>query len=105
MYLKPTFDREEVKTEKLSEHTKELQVVQNSMVRVILGLKQADHINMREVRKQINMLSVNQMSVYHTVMEAYNIFNRTASEQLQMKENTQKKMLQTTNYMYQKTQN
>ena len=61
------------------------------MVRVILGLKQADHINMREVRKQINMLSVNQMSVYHTVMEAYNIFNRTASEQLQMKENTHKK--------------
>ena len=91
--------------EKLSEHTKELLVVQNSMVIVILGLKQADHINMREVRKQINMLSVNQMSVYHTVMEAYNIFNRTASEQLQMKENTQKKMLQTTNYMYQKTQN
>ena len=38
---------------------------------------------MKEVRKQINMLSVNQMSVYHTVMEAYNITNRTASEQLQ----------------------
>ena len=65
VYLKPTFDREEVKTEKLSKHTKELQVVQNSMVRVIRGLKQADHINMKEVRKQINMLSVNQMSVYH----------------------------------------
>ena len=31
------------------------------------------------------MLSVNQMSVYHTVMEAYNITNRTASEQLQKK--------------------
>ena len=56
VYLKPTFDREEVKTEKLSKHTKELQVVQNSMVRVIRGLKQADHINMKEVRKQINML-------------------------------------------------
>ena len=65
VYLKPTFDREEVKTEKLSEYTKELQVVQNSMVRVILGLKQADHIKMK---------------VYHTVMEAYNISNRTASE-------------------------
>ena len=55
------------------------------MVRVILGLKQADHINMKEVRKQINMLSVNQMLVYHTAMEAYNIINRTASEQLQKK--------------------
>jgi hypothetical protein len=40
---------------------------------------------MKEVRKQINMLSVNQMSVYHTVMEAYDITNRTASEQLQKK--------------------
>ena len=85
MYLKPTFDREEVKTEKLSAHTKELQVVQNSMIRVIRGLKQADHINMKKVRKQINMLSVNQMSVYHTVMEVFNITNRTASEQLQNK--------------------
>ena len=85
VYLKPTFDKEEVKTEKLSAHTKELQVVQNSMIRVIRGLKQADHINMKKVRKQINMLSVNQMSVYHTVMEAFNITNRTASEQLQNK--------------------
>ena len=33
------------------------------------------------------MLSVNQMSVYHTVMEAYNITNKTASEQLQKKLN------------------
>ena len=55
------------------------------MVRVIRGLKQADHINMKEVRKQINMLSVNQMSVYHTAMEAYNVTNRTSSEQLQEK--------------------
>ena len=85
VYLKPTFDKEEVKMEKLSAHTKELQVVQNSMIRVIRGLKQADHINMKKVRKQINMLSVNQMSVYHTVMEAFNITNRTASEQLQNK--------------------
>ena len=52
VYLKPTFDREEVKMEKLSPHTKELQTVQNSMVRVILGLKQADHINMRKERKK-----------------------------------------------------
>ena len=31
------------------------------------------------------MLSVNQMSVYHTAMEAYNITYRTATEQLQRK--------------------
>ena len=68
--------------EKLPPHTKELQIVQNSMVRVILGLKQADHVNMSEVRDKIGMFSVNQMAVYHTVMEAYNIINRKASDQL-----------------------
>ena len=31
------------------------------------------------------MLSVNQMLVYHTVIEAYNITNKKASDQLQKK--------------------
>ena len=57
--------------EKLSPLTKEHQIVQNSMVRVILGLNQVDHVNMRKERDKIKILSVNQMSVYHTVMEAY----------------------------------
>lgn len=86
-YLIPIFEREEVKTEKLSPHAKELQVVQNSMVRVILGLNRANHVNMKEQRKKIKMLSVNQMAVYHTVMEAYNITNKNASDQLQKKLN------------------
>ena len=73
--------------EKLPPHTKELQIVQNSMVRVILGLKQADHVNMSEVRDKIGMFSVNQMAIYHTVMEAYNKINRKASDQLQRKIN------------------
>ena len=60
----------------LSPHTTILQTVQNSMIRVILGLNQAHHVK---------MLSVNQMLVYHTVMEAYNITNKKASDQLQNK--------------------
>ena len=47
-YLIPIFKREDVKMEKLSPHAKELQVVQNSMVRVILGLNRANHIKMKE---------------------------------------------------------
>ena len=43
------------------------------MVRVILCLNRADHINMRKERDKIKMLSVNQMSVYHTVIEALEI--------------------------------
>jgi hypothetical protein len=90
VYLIPIFDREEVKMEKLPPNTKELQIVQNSMVRAILGLKQADHVTMSEVRNKIRMFSVNQMAVYHTVMEAYNITNKSASEQLQKKMNKHK---------------
>ena len=71
--------------EKLSAHVKELQVVQNSMVRVILGLKLANHVNMKKQRIKIKMFSVNQMAVYHTVMEVYNIINKNASDQLQKK--------------------
>ena len=71
--------------EKLSPHAKELQVVQNSMVRVILGLNRANHVNMKEQRDKTKMLSVNQMAVYHTVMEAYNIITKNASDQLQKK--------------------
>ena len=33
------------------------------------------------------MFLVNQMAVYHTVMEAYNITNKSASDQLQKKLN------------------
>ena len=48
------------------------------MIRVILSLKQAQHINMQKVREKIKILSVNQMSVYHTILEA-------SSEQLHLK--------------------
>ena len=51
------------------------------MVRVILGLNRAHNVNMRKEREKIKMLSVNQMLVYHTVMEAYNITNKKAFNQ------------------------
>ena len=40
---------------------------------------------MKEQRDKMKMLSVNQMAVYHTVMEAYNITTKNASDQLQKK--------------------
>jgi hypothetical protein len=52
VYLVPIYEREDVKMEKLSPHAKELQVAQNSMVRVILGLNRANHINMKEQREK-----------------------------------------------------
>ena len=41
------------------------------MVRVILSLNWANHVNMKKERDEIKMLSENQMAVYHTVMECF----------------------------------
>ena len=53
-------------------------------------LNRANHVNMKEQRDKMKMLSVNQMAVYHTVMEAYNITTKNASYQLQKKLKIQK---------------
>ena len=55
------------------------------MIRVILGLKKEKHINMVHTREKIKMMSVNQISVYHTLLEAYSIMKNSASVQIQLK--------------------
>ena len=55
------------------------------MLRVIFGLKKQNHVNMKNVRKKIKMMSVNQISVHHTLLEAYNIMRHSSSEQIHMK--------------------
>ena len=36
-----------------------------------------NHVNMKNVRGKIKMMNVDQISVYHTLLEAYNIPNKT----------------------------
>ena len=55
------------------------------MIRVILELKKENNINMVHTREKISMISVNQISVYHTLLEAYNIMKNSASVQIQLK--------------------
>ena len=85
IYLNPIFDEEELKMKKLPKHTKTLQILQNNMIRIILGLKKQNHTNLRVVREEIKMMSVNQMAVYHTLLEGFNILRNSASEQIQLK--------------------
>ena len=54
----------------------------NHMIRVIYGIKRQDHTNMKNIREKIKMMSVNQMAVYHTILECYNIMKNSASEQI-----------------------
>ena len=40
---------------------------------------------MKNVREKIKMMSVNQIAVYHTLLEAYNVMSHLSSEQIKMK--------------------
>jgi hypothetical protein len=85
VFLKPVYDEEDLNMKKLPKTTVILQTLQNSMLRVIFGLKLKNHVNMKNVREEIKMMSVNQISVYHTLLEAYNVMRHLSSEQIHMK--------------------
>ena len=85
VYLTPVFDEEDLKMKKLSKHTVALQTLQNRMIRVIFGIKYGTHVNMQDMRRKIDMMSVNQMAVYHTIMDCNNIVRNSASEQIKLK--------------------
>ena len=85
VFLKPVYDEEDLKARKLPKNTNTLQTLQNSMIRVIYGLKIQNRVNMKNVREKIKMMSVNQMAVYHTLLEAYNVMSHLSSEQIKMK--------------------
>jgi hypothetical protein len=40
---------------------------------------------MKNVREKIKMMSVNQIAVYHTLLEAYNVMSHLSSEQIKLK--------------------
>ena len=85
VYLTPTYEKEDVKIKKLPSNTKKLQVLQNNMIRVIMGLKLEHQTNMEELRNKIRMMSVNQICVYHTLLEAFNVSRKASSEQVKAK--------------------
>ena len=45
-------------------------------------MKRQNHINMKNVREKIKMMCVNQMAIYHTILESYNILENSAYEQI-----------------------
>ena len=71
--------------ESKDEDMKSLQVMQNDMLRVIYGHTRAEHINMKKLRAKTNMMSVNQLSTYHVVLEVYNVMYENSSSQLKYK--------------------
>ena len=85
VYLNPVYDEEDLKLKKIPKNTGVLQILQNNMLRLILGLKKEDHVSMIHTRKNLNMMSVNQICIYHTLLETYNIMRNLASEEIHLK--------------------
>jgi len=85
VFLKPIYEKEDLNMEKKPKNTATLQTLQNNMLRVIFGFKLQNRVNMKNLREEIKMMSVNQISVYHTLLEAYNVMRHLSSEQIQMK--------------------
>ena len=85
VYLSPVFDKEDLKVEKLSKNASILQSLQNKMIRIILGCRKEQHVNMQKLRNRIRMMSVNQMNIYHTLLEAHIITRNFSSEQIRVK--------------------
>ena len=85
LYMTPIYEKEDLKARKLPGATKDLQVLQNNMLRVIMGLKLDDHTNMEKLRFGIKMFSVNQLAVYHTLIEAFNVVRKSSAEQVKRK--------------------
>ena len=56
-----------------------LQVIQNDMIRLLIGKNRSSHTNMEKARQNLKMMSVNQLSVYHTAIEMFNIINNKSS--------------------------
>ena len=85
VYLVPTYEKEDLKARKLSSETNSLQIMQNNMLRIIHGLRISDRVSMLELRTEIKIMSVNQMTIYHTIMEVFNILYNYSSEQINNK--------------------
>ena len=85
VFLNPVYNEEDLKMRKFPKNTTALQTLQNNMIRVILDLDKKKHINMMHIREKIKMMSVNQISIYHTLLEAHNVMMNSSSEQIQRK--------------------
>ena len=81
LYTIPKFEFNNMEQTMDSNITK-LQVIQNDMLRLLVNKKRDSHTNMEKLRNELKMMSVNQLSCYHTAIEMFNIINHKSSATL-----------------------
>ena len=55
------------------------------MLRTIFNYRPLDKVNMEKLRYNIKMFSINQMNIYHVLLEAFNVINNGSAEKIQEK--------------------
>ena len=71
--------------ESLCGELEDLQVVQNHMLRLLAGKEVKDKVRVVSLAKQFGVMSVNQMTCYHVLLETYKIVHFSASEKVREK--------------------
>ena len=60
-------------------------MIQNKMFRLLAGKKLQDKVRVESLGKQFGIMSINQMTCYHTLLETFNIINYGSSKKIQYK--------------------
>ena len=81
VYTLPKFEFNNLE-QSLDPNITKLQVIQNDMLRLLVSKKRDSHTNMERLRKELKMMSVNQLSCYHTAIEMFNVINNNSSASL-----------------------
>ena len=92
VYLNPRLNE----GDPISSNIQRLQVLQNEMLRLVEGKKKSDCTNMARLREEKHMMSVNQMTCYHVLIETFNIVNYKSVETLYNKMMPQETVLRLT---------
>ena len=74
--------RKKLKPESCQEIQRNCKKLQNNMLRVIFGLNLEQQVNMETLRDRIKMFSVNQLAIYHTIMEAFKVVRKPSTKQV-----------------------
>ena len=81
VYTIPKFEFQNLE-QSMDPNITKLQIVQNDMLRLLVNKKRDSHTNMERLRNELKMMSVNQLSCYHTAIEMFNIINNNSSASL-----------------------
>ena len=78
LYIRPRLKEEEPSYGE----TRELQKLQNKMLRIVNKTKRKEKVSIKELLQKAGMMSINHMAIYHLIMETKNVLYNGTSEAL-----------------------